>query len=205
MDRSSNRKRVRRTVLCGCLPTLLGGVLSVGHAQDAALEEKLRARCLTAIDESGVAPEQGGLDETLVVPAGEGGYLFQWELAGRGTLSCQLCDADNRDYNCASLGLQLSFKPTDADLRDLPAELDRKCVDVLQKDVGDPGPDRWIDHDVVQRIGVEAGHTETRWVYRMTLDGEEYRCVIRKSDGRWRVERRDGEEWDSLGTAGRFF
>jgi hypothetical protein len=169
------------------------------------LEQKLRTRCLTAIGDGELAPALDELEETMTVPIPEGSYLFQFASPGVGTVSCQVCDSDDPAFNCGELGLRLTLQAANGDFRDLPAELDRKCVGVLQKEIGDTGPDRWIDHSVVERVAVEADHTESRWVYRMTLDDDVYRCVIRKSDGSWRVERRAGDEWRSLGSAGIFF
>ena len=61
-----------------------------------------------------------------------------------------------------------------------------------------------VNHDLVKRITINPAHTDTRWVYKMGLDGEEFQCVIRKSDGSFRVERKQGEDWRPL-AAGTLF
>ena len=48
---------------------------------------------------------------------------------------------------------------------------------------------------MVQRIQITPDHTDSRWVYQMKLDDGQFRCVIRKSDCSFRVERQEGDDW----------
>ena len=107
-----------------------------------------------------------------------------------------ICDDGNpANHSCGSIGLELTWRPKEGELKRLPAELDRKCAYFLQKEMKPHEEALLIDHAIVKRIQVKADHTETRWVYKMELDGNAFRCVIRKSDGNFRVERQNGDDW----------
>jgi len=79
-------------------------------------------------------------------------------------------------------------------MRDLPAELDRKCAYFLQKEVTRPRSST-INRAMVQRIRITPDHTDKSWLFMMNLDENEYRCVVRKSDGNFRVEAKKGDTW----------
>ncbi len=169
----------------------------------AAGQAALRDRCTAAIDASGNAPPSKGLEETAI-PLGDQGVLFQFTAADGGVYSCQVCDDDNPAMPCGSMGLELSFRPRDGELEQLPAELERKCRGALQKEVKPRSDTRYIDHAMAARIQTTLTQTDARTVYAMQLDGGSYRCVIRRSDGSFRVERQEGEEWRPI-AAGLFY
>ena len=53
---------------------------------------------------------------------------------------------------CGSMGLELSFRPRDGELEQLPAELERKCRGALQKEVKPRSDTRYIDHAMAGNI-----------------------------------------------------
>lgn len=186
----------------GWMLAAMVGVASPDPA-GAAGQTTLRDRCTAAIDASGQAPPSKGLKETAI-PLGDQGFLFQFTAADGGVYSCQVCDDDNPAKPCGSMGLALSFRPRDGELDHLPAELERKCRGALQKEVKPRSDARYIDHAMAARIQSTLTQTDTRTVYAMQLDGGSYRCVIRTSDGSFRVERQQGEEWRPI-AAGLFY
>ena len=95
------------------------------------------------------------------------------------------------------LGLRLAYQPAGGETRDLPAELDRKCAYYLQKEVTRSPA---VNRAMVQRIRTTPDHTDRNWLYMMTLDDKEFRCVVRKSDGNFRVEAKTGETWRPIAT-----
>jgi hypothetical protein len=185
--------------MLGLLLAFDGAASAVGGTQAA-----LHARCVAAIGASGQPVDLKALHETTI-PMGESGFLFQFADATGGTFSCQICDDGNPAVHaCGSIGLELSYRPKDGELKRLPAELDKKCVYFLQKEMKPHDEALMIDHDLVKRVHVSADHTDTRFVYKMELDGNPYRCVIRKSDGNFRVERQNGNDWRPI-AAGSLF
>lgn len=198
-----------RTRILFCIFAVLI-IYSVGFAgtgnQDAkkpaaTVKQTLRERCLTSIEASEVPAKRATLKETLM-DLGNGHYMFEFKQPDGGSFFCQICDETNRTIDCGTLGLRLVHRPAGGESRDLPAELDRKCVYFLQKEM--VSPRREIDFDMVQRIKITPDHTDTRWVYQMSLDGGEFRCVIRKSDGSFRVERHESDDWRPI-AAGTLF
>jgi len=158
----------------------------------------LRTRCLAAIDAGGVAVDRAALEQTMSVPTGEHSHLYQFTAGDGGVYSCQLCDDANPAAACPTLGIDLAYRPAGGELRRLPAELDRKCLDDLQRELGTPDQRMTIKYDLVTRTAVTPAHTDSRYVFEMKLDGTDYRCVIRKSDGSFRVERHEGDTWRPL-------
>ena len=153
----------------------------------------MRARCLAAVAESG-KPSAAKPAAENAYDAGPGNYLFEFKQPEGGSFFCQICDDSATE--CLNLGLELSFRPAQGEQERLPAELDRKCVYFLQKEVTKKHRGTMkIDQEIVDRVQVTATHTDARFVYRMALDKAEYRCVIRKSDGNFLVERQQGSEW----------
>ncbi len=165
------------------------------------VKQTLRERCLTSIEAGEVSSKRAALKETAM-DLSSGFYMFEFKQADGGSFFCQLCDETNRSIDCGTLGLRLTYRPAGGEARDLPAELDRKCAYFLQKEM--VSPRREIDFDMVQRIKITPDHTDNRWVYQMSLDGGEYRCVIRKSDGSFRVERHEADDWRPI-AAGTLF
>jgi len=156
----------------------------------------LNKRCLASIAENGVPA--AGLKETMGVDLAGSGWLFQFSDPAGATWSCQVCEDDNYEAECGSKGLMLTLKPATGEPKQLPAELDRKCVYMLQKEVKPRDDARFIAHEIAARVKVTPRHNDTRYIYDMSLDDGSYRCVIRKSDASFRVERQEGEEWKPI-------
>jgi hypothetical protein len=178
--------------------------IPVAHAAGST-QATLQQRCTAAIAASGQPANVKALKRTMAVSLGESGFLFQFVDKGGGTFSCQICDDGNPAVHaCGSIGLDLSFRPKDGELTRLPAELDKKCTYFLQKEIKSRASGEFIDHAIVGRIHVTPDHTDKNWVYRMELDGNPYRCVIRKRDGNFRVEKPHGDDWRPI-AAGTLF
>jgi hypothetical protein len=161
----------------------------------AATQAALHDRCVAAIAASGRPADMKALKQTAI-PMGESGFIFQFAGADGGTFSCQVCDDGNPAVHaCGSIGLELSWRPKDGEMQRLPAELDKKCTYFLQKEIKPRSDTRFVDHAMVQRIHLTADHSDKSWVYNMELDGNPYRCVIRKSDGNFRVDKQAGGDW----------
>ncbi len=170
------------------------------HAAFAAAPSRadLHNRCVAAIAASGQPAKSNAFKET-VIPMGESGFLYQFTEPDGGAFTCQICDDTNpANHACASIGLELSYRPKDGEMKRLPAELGGKCTYFLQKELRPPGATPFIDHAMVKRIHVTEDSTDSRWVYKMELDGKDYRCVVRKSDGSFRVEAQKGNDWKVL-------
>jgi hypothetical protein len=168
----------------------LHGTLASGATQSA-----LHDRCLAAIVASGQSARPKALKQSTI-PMGESGFIFQFADAEGGTFSCQICDdANPAVHACGSIGLELSYRPKDGEMKRLPAELDKKCTYFLQKEMKPRDEAAFIDHAIVGRIHVTPDHSDKSWVYNMELDGNPYRCVVRKSDGNFRVDKRNGDDW----------
>ena len=105
----------------------------------AAGQAALRDRCTAAIDASGNSPPSKGLKETAI-PLGDQGVLFQFTAADGGVYSCQVCDDDNPAMPCGSMGLELSFRPRDGELEQLPARDRRKST---RASIPAPSTTRW--------------------------------------------------------------
>jgi hypothetical protein len=175
--------------------TLICLALLHGNAFGATQSASLNQRCVAAIAASGQPANIKALKQTTI-PMGESGFLFQFTAADGGTFTCQICDDGNPAVHaCGSIGLELSFRPKDGELKKLPAELDKKCTYFLQKEMKPRSEALFIDHAIVQRIHVTPDHSDKSWVYQMELDGNPYRCVIRKSDGNFRLESKKGDDW----------
>jgi len=170
-------------------------VLGAGAVQ-AEGKAALRDRCLKAIAGSGQAADASKFTETAT-SLGDSGFLFQFASA-EGNFFCQICDDSNPELDCGTLGLMLTFRGKEGEARQLPAELDRKCLFHLQREVGDRSGRLTVRHDLVERTKVTPAHTDARWVYNMSLDDQQFRCVVRKSDGSFRVEQQQGAEWRAL-------
>lgn len=159
----------------------------------------LRERCLAAIEAGGTGATKASVRETMSVATGAHSHLFQFTAKDGGVHSCQLCDDRNPKADCQTVGIDLAYRPADGELRRLPAELDRKCAHDLVRELGTPDQRMQVRHDLLARIETTERHTDARRVYEMKLDGKEYRCVIRTSDGSYRVEGRENDDWRALG------
>lgn len=168
--------------------------LSPALAADST-QAALKQRCVAAIAASGQPANVKALKQTTI-PMGESGFLFQFTAADGSTFSCQICDDGNpANHTCGSIGLDLSYRPKDGEVQRLPAELDKKCTYFLQKEMKPRSDTQFVDHAIAQRIHVTADHSDKSWVYQMEFDGNPYRCVIRKSDGNFRVESKKDDDW----------
>ena len=155
----------------------------------------LQQRCVAAIGASGQPANVKAMKQTTI-PMGENGFLFQFAAADGATFSCQICDdANPANHACGSIGLDLSYRPKEGELQRLPAELDKRCTYFLQKEIKPRSDKQFIDHAIAQRIQITPDHSDKSWVYQMELDGNPYRCVIRKSDGNFRLESKKGDDW----------
>ncbi len=172
----------------------------VANAQQVAgpsVKQALRARCLAAIAANDPSAKASTLKETMGMESGGGHYLFELKQPNGARFVCQVCDEANPKLDCGMLGLRLAHQPAGGEMRDLPAELDRKCAYFLQKEVTRSPA---INHAMIQRIRITPDHTDKSWLYMMNLDEKEYRCVVRKSDGNYRVETRTGDTWRAIAT-----
>ena len=167
------------------------------QGQASPVKQVLRDRCLTAITANDPAVKTSTLKETIGMEAGAGHYLFELKQADGARFVCQVCDEANPSVDCGTLGLRLAHQPAGGETRDLPAELDRKCAYFLQKEIT-RSPS--VNHAVVRRIRITPDHTDRNWLYMMVLDEKEYRCVVRKSDGNFRVEAKTGDTWRPIAT-----
>jgi hypothetical protein len=169
-------------------------VPDVANAQksETPVKHALRARCFAAITANDPAVKLSTLNETIGMEAGDGHYLFEFKQADGARFVCQICDEANPTVDCGTLGLRLGQQPAGGEMPDLPAELDRKCAYFLQKEVTRSAA---VNRAVVQRIRIMPDHTDRSWLYMMVLDEKDYRCVVRKSDGNFRVEAKQGDTW----------
>jgi hypothetical protein len=164
----------------------------------AATQAALHERCVAAIAASGQPANMGALKQTTI-PMGDSGFLFQFTETNGGAFTCQICDDGNPAVHaCGSIGLELSYRPKDGEMKKLPAELDKKCTYFLQKERKPRGEALFIDHAIVNRIHVTPDHSDKSWIYQMELDGNPYRCVVRKSDGNFRVDEKKGDDWHAI-------
>ena len=176
---------------------LAPGAANAQKAEASPVKQVLRGRCLAAIGANDPAVTPNTLKETIGMESGGGHYLFELKQADGARFVCQVCDEANPSVDCGMLGLRLAYQPAGGDTRDLPAELDRKCAYFLQKEVTRSPA---VNHAVSQRIRITPDHTDRNWLYMMTLDEKDYRCVVRKSDGNFRVEAKTGDTWRPIAT-----
>ena len=114
---------MRRIYLLCVLSMFSALALAAGDNQAA-----LHDRCVAAIAGSGQPADSKALHETTI-PMGESGFIFQFADAAGGTFSCQICDDGNPAVHaCGSIGLELSYRPKDGEMKRLPAELDKKSL-----------------------------------------------------------------------------
>lgn len=166
------------------------------QAAAADVQGRLDQRCTKAIQTSG-RPSQPALWKRQSYAMGAYGYVFMYEQPD-GEFVCQACDEDANGSDCPVLGVRLSFGPPGGYHADVPAELDRKCLDALQSSLRPRGAHKGVNFDLVRRVQVSPQHTDARWVYALQVDGAEYRCVIRRQDMSYAVDRKAGVEWKSV-------
>ena len=177
--------------------TVVAHVIANAQKAEASVKQSLRERCDAAIAANDPAVKAANLKETIGMEAGGGHYLFELKQPDGARFVCQICDEANPSIDCGTLGLRLAYQPPGGDTRDLPAELDRKCAYFLQKEVTRSPA---VNHAVVRRIRITPDHTDRSWLYMMVLDEKDYRCVVRKNDGNFRVEAKTGDTWRPIAT-----
>lgn len=160
-------------------------------SREARVREALVARCRQAAGESGKTADAAKLD-AAVTPLSASRILVQLT-DGQGAFTCQVCDDADPKVNCGSMGLQLSHKGADGQSLNLPAELERKCVFYLQKEISDATDGSFIDHALVARITTREVPNDKRFVFEHEVDGQQYRCAIRKRDLNFQLEHRTPE------------
>ena len=122
--------------------------LTTAHAAGST-QSALQQRCVAAITASGQPANMKALKQTTI-PMGESGFLFQFTAADGATFTCQICDdANPANHACGSIGLELSYRPKDAEMQKLPAELDKKCTYFLQKEIKPRSDPQFIDHAMI--------------------------------------------------------
>jgi hypothetical protein len=174
-----------------CFTILISFIFGVAYSN---VKSGLRDRCLAAIESTDLQVKRNQLKDTVIdIPGGK--YMFEFKNAAGDSFFCDICDDTNPAVQCGMIGLRLVHRPKDGEAKDMPAELDKKCAYFLQKELSKNKSAMEVNHELVKRIVTTPSHTDTRWVYRMELDGEPFQCVIRKSDGSFRVERKQGDEW----------
>ena len=182
----------RGTVAAIALVLFAPGAATSQKLEKSSAKETVRDRCFAAITANDAGVKPSTLKETIGMETAAGNYLFELKQADGGRYVCQICDEASPTAECGTLGLRLGHQPAGGEMRDLPAELDRKCAYYLQKEVTRSPA---INRAMVERIRITPDHSDRSWLFMMNLDENEYRCVIRKSDGNFRVEAKKGDTW----------
>jgi hypothetical protein len=157
-----------------------------------AMKKQLEGRCDAAIASSGKVMGKASSRQVTLLSASR--FLVQQADKG-GEFSCQVCDEDDPKINCGSMGVLLSYTPKGGTPMNLPAELDRKCIFNLQRNLMDDDAGSFIDHEIVRNITTQRQETDTRIVYTHSYEGSTYRCVIRKSDFSYSLDEQQGAQW----------
>lgn len=180
------------------LAALTQSVTSEESIRRSKVQADLEKRCQIAVEKSGKSENFTELKMTTKLLSASR-YLVSFN-SDKSSFSCQVCDDMDPNINCGTMGLMLSFSTHSSDQISLPAELDRKCVFHLQKALSSES-NSFIDHELVKRVKTREVINDGRYVYLHELDGRSFRCVIRKKDMNYRVERQlGGGKWQSLAT-----
>lgn len=168
-------------------------------AQQNQLQANLAARCDAAI-ESAEFDGKPALTVSSYKRAAtklmEGEYLFEYKQSQKQQYTCRVCADNDEGLNCGfMMGALVEFTAPDAGALPVPAELDRKCVGALQKELQGRQSQQFVDHALVKRIAVLPIHTAKSYVYQLTVAPTQdlYRCVVRKKDLTYQVDRVDGD------------
>ncbi|MGL4232748.1 MAG: hypothetical protein ACRCWJ_15390, partial [Casimicrobium sp.] len=193
-------KVIGLSIVAPASASVLAGASAGQSADDkaniAALQKRLDDRCVKAIETSGQSANVAQWKKTATQQSA-GRFAFEYA-QNDGKFACTACDDTDPNGNCGTIGVILSFAPSQGEVKKLPAEFDRKCVSSLQHRLKDQSDKKFIDHELVKRISVTEQHTDTRWAYFMNVDGGEYRCVIRKSDWNYSLDRKRGSDWTGI-------
>ncbi len=168
------------------LTTLTESVSKEESIQRANVLSKLENRCLLAVEKSGTSENISEFKMTSQLLSASR-YLVSLENQNN-SYTCQVCDDTDPNVNCGTMGLMLSYNDKEGNQISLPAELDRKCEFYLQKSVSRLS-NSFIDHGLVKRIKTHEILNDKRYVYTHELGGHSYRCVIRKKDMSFKLER----------------
>jgi len=174
------------------LASLKQSVTRAERGREAQVRDALVARCRKSAGESGRTADAAKL-KSAVTPLSASRILVKLTDA-QGEFSCQVCDDTDPGVNCGTMGLQLSHKGADGESINLPAELGRKCEYTLQKEISTATDGSFIDHALVARIKTREVPNDKRYVFEHEVDGQTFRCVIRKSDLNFTLERRIGDD-----------
>jgi len=186
-----------RKASAALLASLKQSVTPAERGKEAQVRDVLVARCRKAAGESGRTADAAKLKST-VAPLSASRILVKLTDSA-GEFSCQACDDSDPSVNCGTMGLQLSYKGTNGGSINLPAELARKCEYHLQKELSVATDGSFIDHALVARIKTREVTNDKRYVFEHELDGQSYRCVIRKDDLNFTLEHRTGKgEWRGM-------
>ncbi len=171
-------------------------------AREAHLEKTLGERCDAAIRSASFDGKPGAEFSAYKrsgKKASESQYVFDYAEPSGSAYNCRVCDDLNPSVNCGfTIGALIAFEAKDGTNGRVPAELDRKCVGALQKQLKDPSDPRFVDVELVNNIKVDAAHTDKSYVFNLRIkdDANRYRCVIRKNDMSYSVESSaDGRDW----------
>jgi hypothetical protein len=186
-----------RKASAALLASLKQSVTPAERGREAQVRDALVARCRKAAGDSGHSVDAAKL-KSAVTPLSASRILVKLS-DNLGEFSCQVCDDTDPGVNCGTMGLRLSHKGADGESINLPAELGRKCEYTLQKEISTAKDGSFIDHALVARIKTREVPNDKRYVFEHEVDGQTYRCVIRKSDLNFTLERRIGEDkWRGL-------
>lgn len=173
----------------------LAGVQSSVSAEEkataAGTQKRLEARCAAAVAASGQGADPATLTRK-VTPLSASRILVELSDA-KGSYVCQVCDEMDPKVQCGTMGVMLSFRGADGSNVNLPAEIQQKCEYYLQKEMMDGDSGVFIDQAIVRRIRTREVPNDKRYVYEHELDGDSYRCVVRKSDLSFSLEHREAD------------
>lgn len=180
------------------LASLTQSITPEESLRHSTVQANLEKRCQVAVEASGKLEDVSALKMTTKLLSASR-YLVSFN-ADESSFSCTICDDTDPNINCGTMGLLLSYRDQGGNQISLPAEMDRKCVFSLQK-VLSSRSSSFIDHELVKRVKTREVLNDRRYVYIHELDGQSFRCVIRKKDMNFRVERqiKDGK-WQGLAT-----
>lgn len=158
------------------------------EATAAGTQERLEARCASAVAASGQGADPAKLVRKIT-PLSASHILVELSDA-KGSFICQVCDEMDPKVQCGTMGMMLSFRGADGTHLHLPAEIQQKCEYHLQKEMMSGNAGMFIDQATVRRIRTREVPNDKRYVYEHELDGASYRCVVRRSDLSFSLERR---------------
>ena len=173
-------------------------------ASSTGLASALAARCDAAIKSSafdGKPVTEWSKYKRTEEQVAASQYVFKYTEPAGSAYDCRVCDDLDPKINCGfSFGALIAYRLADGTEGRVPAELERKCIGALQKQLKDPDDKQFVDLALVARISAVAAHTDKSYVYQMSVKDQsaQYRCVIRKRDLSYSVEQKRGDDWRGL-------